>query len=116
MLVNPQQLIADFTQVAALAGIPLGEKEIRHAFLRAPHRNPKLPPGSYAIYAFSLANDASVVLKVGKAAPKSADTPRYSVVDFPFAGCPRTGEPGSAPPNRRASTLREKTPQVNHRE
>src|SRR5215469_18057777 len=36
-----------------------------------------------------------------------------SALDFTFACCPGTREPGSAPPNRRASKVRRKTPEIN---
>jgi hypothetical protein len=42
----------------------------------------------------------------------SPDTPRHSTVDLSLASCPRTRKPGSAPPNRRASAIREKTPDL----
>jgi hypothetical protein len=42
----------------------------------------------------------------------SHDTFRHSVRDLPFARCPPVGEPGSTPPNRRAATIREKTPPI----
>jgi hypothetical protein len=45
----------------------------------------------------------------------SRDIPRNSVFDLPFACCPRAREPGSAPPNRRASAIREKTPEIDLR-
>jgi hypothetical protein len=38
------------------------------------------------------------------------DTPHKSVFDLPFARCAPAGEPGSAPPNRRGSTIRKKSP------
>src|SRR5437879_6015586 len=39
----------------------------------------------------------------------SHDIPRSSVLDLPFPCCPSAREPGSAPPNRRASEVRSKT-------
>jgi hypothetical protein len=68
---NPQQLIADFVAVAALAGMPISAGDIRHESLPAPHKSPQLPRGTCAVYVFSLATDDSVVLKVGKVGPKS---------------------------------------------
>ena len=41
----------------------------------------------------------------------SQDNPHNSVFDLPFAGCSQAREPGSAPPNRRASEVRKKTPE-----
>src|SRR5215831_18173293 len=38
-----------------------------------------------------------------------------SALDFTFACCRGTREPGSAPPNRRASEVRCKTPEINLR-
>jgi hypothetical protein len=43
----------------------------------------------------------------------SRDAPRKSVFDLPFARCPPAGESGSAPPNRRASAILEKTTEIN---
>src|SRR5204862_5724929 len=45
----------------------------------------------------------------------SHDTPRNSVLDLPFACSPRTREPGSAPPSRRTSEVRKKTPEIDLR-
>jgi hypothetical protein len=42
----------------------------------------------------------------------SHDTPRHSTVDLSLASCSRTRKPGSAPPNRCASAIREKTPDI----
>ncbi|MBZ5493813.1 MAG: hypothetical protein LAO76_23080 [Acidobacteriia bacterium] len=72
MLADVGQLIADFSRVATLAGVPIDERDIRHELLRAPHQTAKLPKGNHAIYVFSLTNDGTVVLKVGKAGPQSA--------------------------------------------
>ena len=40
------------------------------------------------------------------------DTPHKSVFDLPFARCAPAGEPGSAPPNRRASAIHKKSPKI----
>jgi hypothetical protein len=72
MLADTKDLITDFARVSALAGVPVNEKDIRHESFRAPHENPRLPRGCHALYVFSLTTDGSVVLKVGKAGPKSA--------------------------------------------
>src|SRR5208283_40668 len=45
----------------------------------------------------------------------SDDTPRHSAFDLPLARSSRTGELGSAPSNRCASTVREKTPEIDRR-
>src|SRR5436853_951863 len=42
----------------------------------------------------------------------SCDIPSYSVLDPPFPRRPSAGEPGSAPPNRRAAEVRKKAPQI----
>jgi len=73
MLADTRQLITDFARVSTLAGVSVNERDIRHESFLAPHQNPKLPRGCYALYVFfSLTTDGSVVLKVGKAGPKSA--------------------------------------------
>ena len=43
------------------------------------------------------------------------DTPHKSVFDLLFARCAPAGEPGSAPPNRRASAMRKKSPKIDSR-
>jgi len=43
------------------------------------------------------------------------DTPRRSVFDLPLARCSRTGELGPAPPNRCASKVRQKAPEIDLR-
>src|SRR5215467_11264509 len=45
----------------------------------------------------------------------SEDTPCHAGFDLSFARCPAAGEPGSAPPNRHPSALREKTPEADPR-
>jgi hypothetical protein len=40
------------------------------------------------------------------------DTPHKSVFDLLFARCAPAGEPGSAPPDRRASAMRKKSPKI----
>lgn len=72
MLADIKQLLADFVRVSVLAGVPISEHQIRHELLRVLHESSKLPRGSCAVYVFSLTNDGSIVLKVGKAGPKSA--------------------------------------------
>ena len=85
MLAHTRQLITDFARVSALAGVPVNEQDIRHESFRAPHQNPKLPRGCYALYIFSLTTDGSVVLKVGKAGPKSA--PRFESQHYLPGSC-----------------------------
>jgi hypothetical protein len=72
MLPNPRQLITDFAHVSEIAGVPVNERDIRHESFQAPHQRPKLPRDCCALYVFSLTTDGSIVLKVGKAGPKSA--------------------------------------------
>src|SRR6266481_1128069 len=45
----------------------------------------------------------------------SQDNPHNSVFDLPFAGCSQAREPGSVPPNRRASEVRKETPEIDLR-
>ena len=45
----------------------------------------------------------------------SHDTPLHPDLDLPFASRTEAGEPGSAPPNRRASAVRWKTPKTDLR-
>jgi hypothetical protein len=42
----------------------------------------------------------------------SHDIPRNFILDLPFASCSSAREPGSAPPNRRASEVRGKTAEI----
>ncbi len=64
-----QQLIRDFRQVAALAGVDLDESAVEVEVLKAPHRPPgRLPTGKMAVYLFSYGTS---VLKIGKAGPNS---------------------------------------------
>jgi hypothetical protein len=75
MPIPAKELIDDFIAVAALAGMPISTGYIRHESVPAPHKTPKFPKGTSAVYVFSLASDESVVLKVGKVGPKSG--PRF---------------------------------------
>ena len=64
------QLIQDFLNVAALAGIHLSASDLAVERTVAPHCPPKrLPAGKMAVYVFSYGD---TVLKVGKAGPNSA--------------------------------------------
>jgi hypothetical protein len=40
---SPSELIADFTSVAALAGMPISAGDIRHEAVPAPHKSPRFP-------------------------------------------------------------------------
>lgn len=71
MLPNPNELIHDFVKVSIIAGTPVREDQIRHEVIRPPHSGLRLPPNVYVVYAFSLSSNPRVVLKVGKAGPKS---------------------------------------------
>lgn len=63
-------LVADFTQVATIAGVPVSPEDITVEEWPAPHRPPtKLPTGMQAVYVFLY---AGLCLKVGKAGPNSA--------------------------------------------
>src|SRR5215469_18646148 len=72
MLANPTELIRDFVEVSILAGTPMRETQIRHEVITPPHARLVLPPNMSAVYVFSLASKPDLVLKVGKAGPKSA--------------------------------------------
>ena len=70
--------IADFTDVAALAGERIALSDLKLEYLEAPHRPPtRLPPGYMAIYGFW--GDGEW-LKVGKAGPKS--NARYTSMHY----------------------------------
>ena len=71
LLPNPPILIADFVQVAAVAGVALNQHEITHEVMLASHHQPVLRRGSQAVYVFSLSSDPTTVLKVGKVGPNS---------------------------------------------
>ena len=71
MITDAKTLIADFVQVAHIAGFEIDESEIAHKRLLAPHHPPSLPKGKQAVYTFSLASVPDLVLKVGKAGPRS---------------------------------------------
>ena len=69
MDIQPEKLIEDFTQVAALAGISITTYDIRCEILPAPHKRPaKLPAGKKVVYVFCAGGKC---LKVGKAGLKS---------------------------------------------
>jgi hypothetical protein len=65
--------LADFSQVAAIAGIDVPLNQIRRQILSKPHKARTLPLGQMAIYAFFLDGRA---LKVGKVGPNSG--PRFT--------------------------------------
>lgn len=71
MLPDPAGLIRDFANVSALAGVPVLADQVRHEVIRPPHSGLKLPTNVHAVYVFSLSSDPRIVLKVGKAGPKS---------------------------------------------
>jgi hypothetical protein len=69
MQTNPEALIADFQEVARLAGIVLPAGSLSFEILPAPHTAPtELPRGKSAVYVFALPEQC---LKVGKAGPRS---------------------------------------------
>ena len=70
-MLDSEGLIQDFVQVARLSGFDIEAGDIVHEVLPAPHRPPALPKGKQAVYVFSLAACGGIVLKVGKAGPKS---------------------------------------------
>ena len=69
MILEPNEMVDAFLQVAHLAHVSLARVELRYEVLAAPHPRPKpLPSGEQAVYAFLLADRC---LKVGKAGPKT---------------------------------------------
>jgi hypothetical protein len=72
MLTDPQNLIRDFVQVANLSGFAIDAEAIDHEVLPAPHQPHSLPGGQQVVYVFSLPAPGTVVLKVGKAGPRSS--------------------------------------------
>jgi hypothetical protein len=88
----PNQTLADFANVARLAGVTLATDDIRIETLPAPHASPtQLPTGQMAVYVFTHGAD---VLKVGKMGPKSQ--PRYTSQHY---------NPGSAQSTLAASVI-----------
>jgi len=68
MNVDVKLIVDAFKQVAELAGVEIGPKDLRVEELHAPHRPTGLPLGSMAVYVFSY---KGTTLKVGKAGPNS---------------------------------------------
>lgn len=69
MVVEPEEIVEAFLEVATLARVPVTRSQVRHELLPAPHKRPaNLPPGLQAVYAFLLGDHC---LKVGKAGPKT---------------------------------------------
>lgn len=77
MLVNPNSLVADFAEAANSLQIDGWPCLLRTEVLSAPHRQPPLPNGYGAVYAFALSPattseaGAGMVLKVGRASSNS---------------------------------------------
>jgi hypothetical protein len=71
MILNSDNLIADFVQVTRLAGMPIQSCEITHELHRAPHIPSPLPKDVLAVYAFSLASPSHAILKVGRVGANS---------------------------------------------
>lgn len=61
-------IVANFVQVAKLAGVEISKNDVQIETLKAPHRPTGLPLGAMAVYVFSYNGKA---LKVGKAGPNS---------------------------------------------
>lgn len=94
---KPDLLVQDFLKVASLAGVQVGEIEISLSRTDTSHEPPKrLPAGKMAVYVFTF---NGMVLKVGKAGPKSSA--RFTSHHY---------NPASAPSTLAASIL--KNPQV----
>jgi hypothetical protein len=69
MDIQPEKLLADFMQVAALAHLPIAASDIHYEVLSAPHKRPsRLPTGKKVVYVFCSENHC---LKVGRASGKS---------------------------------------------
>lgn len=79
VIVQPDSLVSEFAEAASMAQIAGWPCPIRHDVLAAPHRQPSLPPGFAAVYAFSLSEESGMrspagihrVLKVGKVGANS---------------------------------------------
>jgi hypothetical protein len=77
MLTDPAVLIAEFSAAVEELGLDGWPCGLRGEALPAPHRQPALPPGSGAVYAFALSARATsaagvgMVLKVGRVGPNS---------------------------------------------
>ena len=68
-LIDRDELVGAFLQVASLAKLPLTESEVRVEFSSAPHERPtRLPVATHGVYLFFLGDKC---LKVGKAGPKT---------------------------------------------
>lgn len=96
MNIHPDVLIADFIQVAALAGIIITAQDVEYEILPAPHTRPKkLPVGKMAVYVFCTADKCLKVGKVGMKSHARFTSQHYS--------------PGSAKSNLAKSLLNDKT-------
>lgn len=77
MLIDGDQLVADFSEAAGELDLPGWPCQLEHELLPAPHTPRSLPAGYGAVYAFALgrattsAAGAGMVLKVGKVGPNS---------------------------------------------
>lgn len=83
---DTEALVQDFLRVAELAELRIARSDIEVETLKAPHRPPsRLPSGKMAVYVFSY---GGIVLKVGKAGPKSGA--RYTSQHYNAASAPST--------------------------
>ena len=71
MLLNVENLINDFVEVAILSGFHISQDDVLHEALPAPHRPASLPKNKQAVYFFSMPTSEIMVLKVGKVGSKS---------------------------------------------
>ena len=71
MIKNIDQLLDSFVNVANLSGFKISISDISYDFWEAPHRQKGLPSNQQAVYTFSLPKFNNLVLKIGKAGPKS---------------------------------------------
>ena len=86
MISDIPNLISDFKNVAALAGVHLEQGDIEVEELKSPHTAPsKLPTGKMAVYTFFFNGQC---LKVGKAGPHSQA--RYTSQHYSAKSAPST--------------------------
>jgi len=88
MLTDPEALLADFREAAAMAGIEGWPCPVRIETLPAPHERPSLPPDEAAVYAFTLSAAGhsapcgpDTVLMVGKARANKEQRFRHAHYD-----------------------------------
>jgi len=71
MLLDVENLISDFIEVASISGFYVNRDDILYQALPAPHNPVNLPKNKQAVYVFSMPASNNKILKVGKVGPKS---------------------------------------------